>query len=80
MAALLVSSFSYALQELTYFFAIPNCTLGVIGAYLNIIVFLSLKTFRQSSCAFYLLFMSIFDLGRLFMNIFRKYCLSWISY
>ncbi len=43
--------------------------MGVIGGCLNIIIFLSLKTFRQSSCAFYLTIRSCFDIGRLFSSV-----------
>ena len=38
---------------------------GVVGGFLNIIVFLSLQTFRQSSCAFYLTIMSVFNIGQI---------------
>jgi len=37
--------------------------LGMIGNTLNIVVFLSLKTFRQNSCAFYLIIMSVANIG-----------------
>ncbi len=35
---------------------------GVLGGLLTILVFLSLRTFRENSCAFYLLIMAIFNI------------------
>ena len=37
---------------------------GIIGALLNIAIFTSLKTFRQTSCGFYLTVTSVFNLGQ----------------
>ena len=58
----------FAKQQVAIYFGIPTFIMGVTGAFLNVIVFLSLKTFRQSSCAFYLMSMSFFDLGRFFSS------------
>ncbi len=69
MASSFIASINFAIQEITIYFCIPTFVMGVIGGCLNIIIFLSLKTFRQSSCAFYLMLMSIFDIGRLFSNV-----------
>jgi len=43
--------------------------LGLIGGCLTIFVFLSLRTFRQSSCACHLLIMSIFNIGQLCIGL-----------
>ncbi|CAF1364762.1 unnamed protein product [Adineta ricciae] len=43
---------------------------GLIGGPLVIIVFLSLRTFRQSSCAFYLTIMSVVNCSQLFTGLF----------
>lgn len=56
-------------------------TCGLIGNILNIIVFLSLQTFRRNPCAFCLLVLSISDIGTLlffalpvtFANILKSY-------
>ena len=45
-------------------------TTGVFGGFLNTIVLLSLRTFRQSSCALYLTIMSILNIGQLFTGLF----------
>jgi len=52
-------------QQVVIYMNIPILTAGVIGGILNLIVFLSLKTFRESPCTFYLIFMSFFNIGQL---------------
>ena len=52
-------------HRVTTILGIPIFVLGVIGGCLNFIVFLSLKTFRHNSCAFYLIIMSFVDVGYL---------------
>jgi hypothetical protein len=69
MDATLIQSINFAIKEIVIYFCIPSFIMGVIGEILNIIVFLSLKTFRQSSCAFYLMIMSTSDIGRLFLGV-----------
>ena len=56
-----------ALSFITYM-GIVNVVAGILGNLLNIIVFLSLKTFRQSSCAFYLTLMSFANIGHLILG------------
>jgi hypothetical protein len=50
--------------------------IGIFGGILNTIVFLSLQTFRQNSCAFYLTIMSIVNLGQLSMQVYYPVLLS----
>jgi hypothetical protein len=68
MSLTINSSTHFVKQQIAIYFGIPTFIMGVIGAFLNIIIFLSLNTFRQSSCAFYLMAMSVFDLGRFFSS------------
>jgi hypothetical protein len=68
MASSFIASANLVKQEITIYFGIPIVVMGVIGGFLNIITFLSLKTFRQSSCAFYLTLKAIFDVGELLLN------------
>ena len=51
---------------------IPVFVAGVLGGLLNTIVFLSLQTFRQNSCAFYLTVMSIVNIDQLFFRLFSR--------
>jgi len=76
MVATLIQSINFAIKELVIYFSIPSFILGVIGAILIVIVFLSLNTFRQSSCGFYLMIMSAFDIGRLFLGL-LPYTMRW---
>ncbi len=61
---------------MTVYYGIPVFILGVIGAFLNMVVFLSSKTFRQKSCVFYLIVMSTLDLCR-FLTSTLTNILSW---
>jgi hypothetical protein len=57
-------------QQVTIYVGLFLVVTGFIGGLLNIIVFFSLKTFRQSSCAFYLTIMSFVDTLQLFTGLF----------
>ena len=56
-------------QNIIIYSGIPIFIAGISGGILNIIVFLSLQTFRQSSCAFYLIIMSIMNIIVLFIGL-----------
>jgi hypothetical protein len=55
------TTLSFVGKQISIYFGTPLFIAGVLGNILNTIVFLSLQTFRQSSCAFYLTIMSIFN-------------------
>jgi hypothetical protein len=55
-------------QEIVTYMGMSTVVVGVLGNLLNIIVFLSLKTFRQSSCASYLTVMSFVNIGQLLLG------------
>jgi hypothetical protein len=76
MAVIILSSINYYIQQIAIYYGIPIFILSVIGALLNILVFLSSKTFRHKSCVFYLTVMSILDLGRLLTSTLSN-ILSW---
>ncbi len=59
-------------QEIVTYMGICTVVFGVLGNFLNILVFLSLKTFRQSSCAFYLTVMSSVNIGQLILGQFTR--------
>ncbi|CAF1155632.1 unnamed protein product [Adineta ricciae] len=62
MSASSISFYMYLSQQITIYSCIPTFILGVLGGFLSLIVFLSLRTFRESSCAFYLIVMSLANL------------------
>jgi hypothetical protein len=69
MSASFVASSALAIKQITIYGGIFLIVTGVIGGLLNSIVLLSLQTFRQSSCAFYLTIMSMANIGQLFVGV-----------
>ncbi len=65
MSSSFTSYITYVIKEVVTYVGMFNVVFGVLGNLLNIVVFLSLKTFRQSSCAFYLTVMSFVNIGQL---------------
>jgi hypothetical protein len=59
-------------QQVTIYFGITILIAGIIGGILNIIVFLSLKTFRQNSCTFFLTVMSFVNIGQLLTSLLSR--------
>lgn len=58
------------------YFGITVLSAGLIGGLFNIVVFLSLRTFRQSSCAIYLTIMSIVNIGQLLTGMLSRIMIS----
>ncbi|CAF4197297.1 unnamed protein product [Rotaria sp. Silwood2] len=52
---------------------------GLIGNLLNMLVFLSLKTFRENSCAFYLTTMSFLNIGQLLTGVLPRVMNAWFA-
>jgi hypothetical protein len=67
---------NFATREINIYLGIPFFIVGVIGGTLNIIVFLSLKTFRQNSCAFFLTVMSFVNIGQLVFSLLSRVMIS----
>ena len=63
---------STAMANVAIYLGIPTLVAGVLGGFLNVIVFLSLKTFRQSPCAFFLTVMSIVNIGQLLTGLLSR--------
>ncbi len=76
MALTLISSYNDIIQKITLYYGIPVFCFGVIGALLNILVFLSWGISQHKSCVFYLIVMSILDLSRFWTNTLLN-ILSW---
>ncbi|CAF0985806.1 unnamed protein product [Adineta steineri] len=69
MSTLAISSLIFAGKQVTIYGGITVIIAGVLGECLNMIVFLSLRTFRQNSCIFYLTIMSILNIGELLADL-----------
>jgi hypothetical protein len=59
----------YATQQINIYCGLFILISGVIGQLFNIIIFTSLKTFRSTSCAFYLTINSIVNAGELLTSL-----------
>lgn len=70
------SSLIVASHRVTIYLGIPILGLGLLGGLFNAIVFLSLRTFRQNSCAFYLTVMSIVNIGQLLTSLLTRILIS----
>jgi hypothetical protein len=64
-----ISTLAIASQQVTIYLGLTILIAGCVGGVLNIIVFLSLKTFRKSSCAFYLTAMSFANIMHLSISL-----------
>ncbi|CAF1247133.1 unnamed protein product [Adineta steineri] len=72
MSSSIISLLALVSKQITIYLGISTLIAGVIGGLLNIIVFLSLRTFRESSAAFYLTIMSIFNIGQLLTGLLSR--------
>jgi hypothetical protein len=76
MSSSVIESLVAAYQQVIIYSGIPILVLGLIGDFLNLIVFLSLKTFRQNSCAFFLTIMSMVNIGQLITGLLTRIMIS----
>ena len=75
----MATSLILASQQVTIYLNLGNLFAGVIGGILNIAVFLSLKTFRESTCAFYLIVISFFNMGQLLTGALSRVLITGFS-
>lgn len=66
MSTPLSSYLTFVTQQIVTYVGMFTATTGLLGGLLNLIVFLSLKTFRENSCAVFLIVMSTVNMGQLF--------------
>jgi len=76
MASSVASTLDFISQEISIYFGIPLLLIGVVGGFLNLLVFLTLKTFRQNSCAFYLTIMSFVNILLLLTGLLSRITIS----
>jgi hypothetical protein len=75
----IISTLDYATKQISIYLGIPMLIIGVIGGLFNCIVFLSLKIFRQNSCAFYLIIMSFVNIFILLTGLLSRITISGFS-
>jgi hypothetical protein len=76
MSTLNVSTLYYISQQINIYGGSIILFGGIVGNLLNIIVFLSLRTFRENSCAFYLIVMSFVNIGNLMTGLLSRILIS----
>ncbi|UJR07723.1 hypothetical protein I4U23_012008 [Adineta vaga] len=72
MSLLDIATLNLISQQINIYVCSVILIIGVIGGCLSILVFLSLRTFRLSSCAFYLIIISVFNIGQLVTGLLRQ--------
>jgi hypothetical protein len=71
-----ISSLNSISPQISIYCGIIIIVAGVVGGVLNLIVFLSLQTFRQSPCGFYLTVMSFVNIGQLLTGLLSRFMIS----
>jgi len=69
MDSSIIATYYFLAQEITIYCGLFIATLGVFGGLLNVLVFTTLKTFRKTSCIFYLITASIVNVGQLLTSL-----------
>jgi hypothetical protein len=72
----MISSLDFIGKEFVIYGGIAVFIFGILGEFLNTLVFLSLRTFRENSCAFFLTIMSIVNIGQLCTNVLPRIMIS----
>ncbi|CAF1327225.1 unnamed protein product, partial [Adineta steineri] len=70
MSSSIVSSINYISSQIYVYAGLPIVIIGVLGGILNIIIFLSLRIFRENSCGVYLIIMSLVNIIQLLSGFF----------
>ena len=76
MSTSVIPTLNYISQQISIYGGFIIFFTGIIGGLLNIIVFLSLRTFRENSCAFYLIIMSFVNIGNLITGLLSRIIIS----
>jgi hypothetical protein len=72
MSSDIVDSLRYATQQSIIYIGFVAVVSGVVGNILNIIIFTSLKTFRETSCAFYLTIASAVNIAQVLNGLMAR--------
>ncbi|CAF1370331.1 unnamed protein product [Adineta ricciae] len=78
------TSLVFISQQVTKYLFTPILIFGVLGGCFNLLIFLSLRTFRENSCAFYLTIGSLANIGGLLSGLLWRlmnfgYNIDWTS-
>jgi len=67
-----VDTLNFIIQQMHIYFGISIIAIGVLGNLSNIIIFSTLKTFRETSCGFYLIVLSIVNMGEMVIPLMSR--------
>ena len=76
MSSSVIASLIVTYQQVIIYAGIPIFIVGILGGLFNTLVFLSLRTFRESSCAFYLTILSMVNIGQLMTGLLSRIMIS----
>lgn len=76
MSSSVIASLIVTYQQVIIYAGIPILIVGILGGLFNTLVFLSLRTFRESSCAFYLTILSMLNIGQLVTGLLTRIMIS----
>lgn len=68
-----IDTLRFAAQQVNIYLGLFICITGIFGGLLNIIVFTTLRTFRETTCGIYLTAASIYNLGQSLSVVFRVF-------
>jgi hypothetical protein len=71
-----IAALQFSSQQITIYVGLFSFIVGLLGNTLNIIVFTTLKTFRQTSCAFYLTTTSAINITQLLGGLLSRIFIS----
>jgi len=72
MSSSTIEYYTYVSEQIMVYLGLFCLVAGVVGNIFNLIVFLSLKTFRNNTCAFYLTITAIVDIGQLLTGLLTR--------
>lgn len=72
MSASLIASLKFASQQVTIYGGLTVLVFGLLGGTFNLLVFFTLRTFRHSSSAVYLIIMTICNIGQLLIGLLAR--------
>jgi hypothetical protein len=76
MSSSYITTLKFASQQITIYIGCFSFIVGLFGNILNIAVFMTLKTFRQTSCAFYLTAASAINIVQLLCGLLARILIS----
>lgn len=65
----MIDRYNFISKEIHLYFGLSVLIVGLMGSLSNVIIFVTLKTFRETVCGFYLTFLSIISIGQMLTGL-----------